>query len=434
MDQSLILYNLALGLGCAALPPLWLGARLGRRYAEVWPRLGLYRHTPEPGPGPRVWLQAVSVGEVAVARAVAERLWELRPDVKLIVSSSTAKGLERAAELFAGRALVAPFPLDMPWAAAAAVARLRPQVYASLETEIWPNLLALLRRSGAGVLLLNGRFSERSFPGYRRFRWLIAPALARFDHLSMIGPADAQRAVALGAPAARVSVDGNAKYAGLLERAQASDPAEAAALLKLDGAPLLVAGSMRGGEEAVVMEAFAKVRARFPRAVLAVAPRHLERGRAWLRAAAAAGLTAQSWTHLRPDAPRRPETAVVVVDVMGRLMAIYGLGAAAVVGASFVGLGGQNPMEPAAWGKPVAFGPDMSDFADASQALIEAGGGRQAADGAALGDFWLAALADPALALAWGRAGQGVVERWSRAAEAAAGHIVRRLDRRGARA
>ncbi len=431
MRKSLIAYNLALGLAGATLPGLWLGSRLARCWGELWPRLGLYRDQAPAGDGPRVWLQAVSVGEVAVAMAVAQELWASRPEIELSVSSSTAKGLERATELFAGRARVLPFPLEAPWAVAGAWRKVRPQVYASLETELWPNFLAWLDNRGCALLLLNGRISPRSYPRYRKARPLVAGCLERFTLLSMIGPEDAERAVALGAPAERVRVEGNAKYAGLAQRVAGLDPAPLAQRLALAGAPLLVAGSVRTGEEEPVLGAFQQVLASHPAAMLAVAPRHVEKSPRWLAAARGRGLATQAWSELSPEAPRRPETRVVVLDAMGQLLTLYGLAAAAYVGASLVPLGGQNPMEPAAWGVPVAHGPDMNDFKDAAQALARAGASQLVNNAEELAAWWGRMLSSPERAATMGAAARRVVAGWSGAAQAAAGHILDALKRQG---
>ena len=431
MDKSLITYNLALGLAGTALPALWLGSRLAGRWGELWARLGLYGGQPPAGADPRVWLQAVSVGEVGVAAAIAGELWAARPEINLSVSSSTAKGLERARELFSGRARVLPFPLEAPWAVAAAWGKVRPQVYASLETELWPNFLAWCGRRGTEMLLLNGRISPRSFPGYQKVRPLVAGCLRRFALLSMIGPEDAERAVALGAPPERVRVDGNAKYAGLAQRVAECDTSGPAARLALAGAPLLVAGSVRSGEQEPVLAAFAQVRAQHPRTVLAVAPRHVERAPRWLAAARGKGLAAQPWSELSAASPRRAETAVVVVDVMGELLALYGLARAAFLGASLTPLGGQNPMEPAAWGIPMAFGPDMADFADAARDLLARGAAQTVNHGPELAAWWSRMLADPAEAARRGEAALAVSQRWANAAGAAAGRILDALERKG---
>ncbi len=431
MSFSLTVYNLALGAATPLLPGLALGAGLAGRWGQVSPRLGFYLDLAPARPGPRVWLQAVSVGEVAVARAVAGELLKAAPRIQLTVTSSTPKGLEAARASLGPQAAVAPFPLDVPWAVHAAARRVAPHVYASLETEIWPNLLAALAGRGADLLLLNGRLSPRSFPRYQKIRWLVEPCLRRFSLLSMIGQEDAGRVLALGADPIRVRVEGNAKYAGLLQRAREADLAGPAERLALGQAPLLVAGSVRGGEEDAVLRAFAQVREKHPNAVLALVPRHLERSRLMLAHCGILGLQALRYSELSPARPRPADVPVVVVDVMGALMAIYGLAGAAFVGASLVKKGGQNPMEPAAWGAPCCFGPSMEDFVDASAALLGADAAVTVRDYDELAAFWLECLERPALAQARGQAGRQVVARWSGAAAAAAGHILASLERQG---
>lgn len=431
MDPGLILYNLALAAAAAALPGVYLGGRLSGRWADFWPRAGLFRDLAPAEKGPRVWLQAVSVGEVAVARAVAAELRKRTEVLSLTISSSTAKGLEEAGQTLGNAARITPFPLDFPWAVAAAGRKIRPHVYASLETEIWPNLLAFLDKQGASLLLLNGRLSPRSFPGYLKIRPLLAPTLRRFSRLSMITEKDAQRIIALGADPERVRVDGNAKYAGLLERARPELTDEPAARMALGKAPLLVAGSVRTGEEQAVLGAFKKVLEHYPQAVLAAVPRHVERSPRWQEAALKLGLRTRLWSEISKESPRQADVSVVVVDAMGVLFGLYGLAKAAFLGASLAPLGGQNPMEPAAWGVPVVYGRSMEDFSDAAEALQAGGAGEIVNDSGELAQAWISLLASGPRALQMGEAGRAVVARWSGAARAAADLIMEELDRQG---
>lgn len=427
-----MLYNLAAGMAATCLPPAWLAAKLSGRWKELWPRAGLYRQLAPARPGPRVWLQAVSIGEVSVAAAIAEELFAQIPGLNLTITTSTDKGLEKAHQLFGQRAAVSAFPLDLPWSVITAAAKIRPHVYASLETEIWPNLLAWLKHQRASLLMLNGRLSPRSFPRYKKLRWLVRPALRRFDKLSMITGVDAERALALGADPAKVRVDGNAKYAGLIERAL---PEAAEALkqrLALGQAPLLVAGSVRSGEEDPVLRAFAKLLRSHPQAVLAATPRHVEKSPRWLDTCARYNLPAQLWSGLSDETPRGSDTRVVVVDAMGVLMPLYGSARASFLGASLVPLGGQNPMEPAAWGLPVCYGESMEDFTDAAQALESVGAAKMVRDAEELSSFWLSCLDDPQWADQAGRVARKVVKRWSGSAQAAADLILLELRKQGA--
>jgi 3-deoxy-D-manno-octulosonic-acid transferase len=419
-------------MASACLPPVWLAAKLSGRWAELWPRAGLYRQLASARPGPRVWLQAVSVGEVNVAAAIAEELFLQSPHLNLTITTSTEKGLERAREVFSHRAAVAAFPLDLPWPVIAAAAKIRPHVYASLETEIWPNLLARLERQDASLLVLNGRFSPRSFPRYKKLRWLMRPALRRLNCLSMISRVDAERALALGADPTKVRVDGNAKYAGLIERADSEAAKALEKRLALNQAPLLVAGSVRTGEEEPVLMAFAKLLQSHPQAVLAAVPRHVEKAPRWLETSSKLNLPAQLWSGLSDETTRRRDTRVVVVDAMGVLMPLYGLSRAAFLGASLVPLGGQNPMEPAAWGLPVCYGESMEDFADAALTLEAVGAAKRVHDASQLASFWLHCLDHPDRASEMGREAKKVVRWWSGSAKAAAELIMSELESQGA--
>lgn len=424
-----MLYNLAALSGATLLPPVWLASRLSGRFRDFWPRIGMYSQIAPARPGPRVWLQAVSVGEVAVARALADELFKEIPNLNLTITTSTPKGLEKANQVLGDQAVIAPFPLDMPWSVAAACRKIRPHVYASLETEIWPNLLTWLKKSGATSLMLNGRLSPRSLPGYQKAKPFISYSLKHFKRLSMITEKDAERIISLGADPQAVTVEGNAKYAGLLDKVDPDRLKDLKKVFNLSNAPLLVAGSVRTGEETPVLGAFKEVCAKHPKAVLAIAPRHLENSAKWNAAAKKLGFSVELWSGLCPESPRRPETRVIVVDAMGLLFSLYGLAKAAFVGASLVKLGGQNPMEPAAWGVPVCYGPDMDDFTDAARALEEEGASQMVENSKQLAqtwDNWLQQRQSQP-----GQAGARVVARWSGAAVKAAQIIHNELKRQG---
>ena len=256
--------------------------------------------------------------------------------------------------------------------------------------------------------------------------------MRRFDKLSMITRLDAERALALGADRAGLRVDGNAKYAGLIQRADPEAAEGLRARLNLGQAPLLVAGSVRSGEEEPVLGAFAQLLQSHPQAVLAAVPRHVEKSPRWLQTCARLGIAADLWSGLSDETPRKPDTQVIVVDAMGVLMPLYGLSRVAFLGASLVPLGGQNPMEPAAWGLPVCYGKSMEDFIDAAQALEAAGAAKQVNHAGELTAFWSHCLASPGQADQMGQAAREVVRRWSDAARTAAGLILRELKPQGA--
>ena len=375
MNLSLFLYN-ALMVPAGALAPLaYLTARLfpGEKGAEWRQRFGCY--TPELGQrqalGPRLWIHAVSVGEVGVAGALVTALDRIRPDIDIVLSTMTPQGQELARGRLATRAHPIYFPLDFLGPVRRALRHLRPDLVVCLETELWPNFLGEAQRLGIPTVLLNGRISARSFPRYRRLRWLLAPLLGGFAGLAMISAADAERIIAMGAPAERVAVTGNMKGAGLLERAELNRAETLRRRLHIaSDQPVVVAGSIRDRELAWLPEVFVELAKGRPDLVGIFAPRHLNRlGRLeeWFRRHS---LPFQRYSCLA-DGREVRRAPVILVDGVGDLFDLYGVGDLAFCGGSLVPLGGQNILEPAAWGKAVFYGPHMENFLEERRLLEE---------------------------------------------------------------
>ncbi len=320
----------------------------------------------------RLWLHAASVGEVQVARALIAELQKTFPDATLILSTMTEQGQRVARRQLGGQVRCIFAPLDLPVVVRRAVRRLRPSAYICLETELWPSLLHHLKEERIPAVLLNGRLSERSCRRYARVRDFMAGILESFAALAVITPQDGQRYLALGAPPPRLTVAGNAKY-DLAVNTSSEVAAACRQRLGLTAAqPLLVAGSTHGGEEAKLLETFRAMKQRLPELILVLAPRHLERLAEVEAMLAAAG---EPFERLSRCQHQGRATAVVVVDTMGELVTLYGAATFVFCGGSLVARGGHNPMEPAVWGRPVCYGPDMRDFRDAAELLEAAGAG-----------------------------------------------------------
>ncbi len=389
----------------AAVPVLVFRRLSGLGAETLSGRLGRYEEVDRRRPPgrPRIWLHAVSVGEVRAAAAVAAVLRADRPGCSLVLSTTTASGQAQARKILDHRTACVYAPMDVPFAVRSALNRIRPDLLAICETEIWPNWLMEAQRLGVPAALINGRISLRSYHRYRRIRPLIGPVLNSFRVLSMISEADAGRIRGMGADRTRVCINGNAKYDGLVEQADPADAERMGRLLGLEkGTPVLVAGSVRGGELSPVIDAFLRIRSLAADAVLIVAPRHLENAAVLSDLAEKRGLPVQRRSALDPPAVRRT-APVVVLDTYGELMAAYGTASVVFCGGSLVPLGGQNIMEPAAWGKPVLYGPSTEDFADARELLERNGGGETVADGEHLAQRVLDYFSRPEAAAAVGR-------------------------------
>jgi 3-deoxy-D-manno-octulosonic-acid transferase len=358
------------------------------------------------------------VGEVSGAVATLYRVRQRFPDAFLCLTVATPLGFQFAHRQLGDVATIVPSPLDFPWSVRRAVRTLRPDVYIAFESEFWPNLFALLRRHAIPALLLNGRISQQSACRYQRLQSLYRPIFEHFHHLAMHSREDGDRAVALGAPPARVEVLGSAKYDGLMARAARTDLRRWRHLLRLDaGSPIVVGGSLRRSECLQLLEVFRRLRVDEPRLVGIFAPRHLERLPAMAEALEATGTGFQRLSQITEGGALRT-APVILVDRMGMLFELYGLGNLVFCGGTLEPIGGHNILEPAAWGVAVFYGPHVERVQAEHSTLADVGAGIMVRDGEDLCTQWRHELQDlPALAVR-GRNGREALQRLTGAAAA----------------
>ncbi len=415
------------GLFLSCLPPFWIYTRLSRRHGEhLRERVGYI--PPDIGRAlsgsPRIWIHAVSLGEVKVAAAIIKALREFLPSCSVMVSTTTKHGRELAIENFGQDIPVVYAPIDFIGSVRKALSRARPDVLVFLETEIWPAWLTEARRMGIKTALVNGRISVRSVRGYLKFRHFFREVLGNVDAFSMILEQDAARIRTMGADPKRILINGNAKYDLLVSLADPTAEAEMRQILNLESSqPVFVAGSTRGGEEAMVLDAYEKIVREFPDAVLIVAPRHIERIPEIRSLCERRGFRYQLRSELGSGEAKRREP-VIVINTFGELFKLYSVGTIVFCGASLVPLGGQNPLEPAVWGKPVFYGPSMEDFLDAKALLEEVGAGMPISSPEMLAEKAIWLLRHPDSLKAYGERARDAVMRNQNAAEKHAGVIA----------
>ena len=364
---------LTTGLLMTGFPPFWVYARMTGRYRKgLKERLGfvppsLNRGTKE---SPIIWIHAVSLGEIKVAEPIIEGLKTLIPGCAPVLSTTTEHGRGLALELFGEDIPVLYSPIDVPFAVRKALARVRPDVMVFLETEIWPAWLTEARKMGIKTALINGRISLRTMKVYQRMRVFFRDILKNVDAFSMIMEKDARRIISMGADPTKIEINGNAKYDFLSGKADPAMEREMREILHLQASQhVIVAGSTRGGEEAMILEAYEIIAGQAPGTLLIIAPRHINRVPAIETLLGERGIEYQLRTEL--DRPGKRRTAsVVILNTFGELFKVYSVGTINFCGASLVPLGGQNPLEPAAWGKSAFYGPFMDDFMDA-RALLD---------------------------------------------------------------
>ena len=347
-----------------------------------------------------IWIQAVSVGEVMLARTLMTAM-EPAP---CVISSTTPSGRESAALISApGLAGVFHFPLDWPSFVRRALDAIRPSVFVTVETEIWPAMLAECGRRSIPVLIVNGRVSEKSCRRYRRFARALRGPLDAIRLACMQSDEDAGRLMSIGVPAGRVVVTGNMKY----DAPEAADDKvrqlATAFGITAGVTPVLVAGSTSPGEEKMILSALAT--AGLSGLTLILAPRHRERFEEVARLLDGWNGTGIPYVRRsRPDGTKG--TKVFLLDTLGELTTAYRLATIAFVGGSLVARGGQNLIEPASAGVPVLFGPHTRNFSSIADALIAAGAGARVSDVVDLAKVLSTLLSDPGERRRMGDAGR----------------------------
>ena len=394
MRCVVVLYNILQWLGLIVVAPLLfvksiltprhrgrIGLRLGFGLAKELGSL--------PQGRPRLWIHALSVGEVSSSRALVFGLRERYPEATLIFSATTRSGLIYARETLGSTVdRVIPFPYDFYFSVRRAIGLVRPELFILVETDFWPNLLGQLAGRRIPALLVNGRISAAGFRNYQRFRFLFAPLFNSFRLLSMQTEGDAEQMRQLGVEAGRVESLGNLKYA--VPPVSTSDDEVRQRFAIPPAKRIWVAGSTHPGEETVLFGVFAQLVARFPDLFFVLAPRDVARAGALLDEAHHLGLKAG----LR-SAPRLPGVNLLILDTLGELATLYGVAEVAFIGGSLVEERGHNPLEPAALGKPVLFGPHMEDFAEISRDLLACGAAVEVRDEATLSAQLTTWLAEP---------------------------------------
>ena len=338
-------------------------------------------------------------------------------DWQFVVSTTSRAGYELARKKYADLT-VFYCPLDFSWAVRTAMRRVRPSLLVLAELELWPNLIAAAKQYGAGVAIINGRLSDHSFPRYRRIRPLVSRVLRQIDLIAAQNAESAERFRVLGAPADRVHVTGSLKYDG----AQTDrDNPRTAALRQLAGFAdddiVFLAGSTQEPEEQIAIDIFRRLSPTHPRLRLVLVPRHPERFDAVAKLLDASGLLLGAtlavnefnFSGLAATQRVARQQPILLVDTVGELGAWWGTAQIAFVGGSFGSRGGQNMIEPAAYGAAVSFGPNTWNFRDIVANLLAADAAVVVDDGQSLEAFVRRCLDDPQFAATLGERAQALV-------------------------
>jgi len=487
-----------------ALPWFVLTGVLRGKYVVNFPvRAGWFRHRAEPHD---LWIHAVSVGEAMAARPVVDEIERQRPGTTLVITTTTLTGQALARRLYP-EATVTYFPFDFAFSVRRFLDHHRPRVFATMETEIWPNVTRIAKERGLRLILANGRISDRSFPRYRAFRWIVGRLLRKYDRILAREETDRDRFLAMGAPAEIVEVSGNVKF----DYEPDETPLEIAAQLEalIGGRQVVVFGSTMQGEDELLLPEIEDLLAHH-RVMVIIAPRKPERfelvagllttsslrfvrrSEMTLRVASElprelpvanelrvasdelpkvsdyatpsldggqpgfepteedlasrnpqletrnsqlprqlATRNSQLATH-NSEGSRQPATEplpdVLLLDTLGELARIYRYASAAFIGGTLVPNGGHNPIEAAAAGVPVSFGPSMSNFREIAQLFLRSQAGAEVSSAAEAVEFAARMLEQPELQRTWGDRARATVLRNRGASERTARRIVELLS------
>lgn len=360
--------------------------RRGKYRHKFWQRFAIYSEGVErkiAGTG-RVWIHAVSVGEVNIALKLIQTLREDDPGMEFVLSTTTSTGFKLAATRKTPWLEPIYNPLDFLPIARRAMRLIRPRAVVLVEAEVWPNCVSEAKSLGIPVLLVNARLSPRSEKRFRKIRWLAAPVFNQIDMLCLQEPADEPRWLSLGVDAKRLRTTGSIKFD---DSAAAPRPVkDFRPVLESLGvpadAPVLLGGSTFEGEEVLLAEVFQQLRKFHPSLFLILVPRHQERADSVAHQIAQTGLRLARRTE--PGAVENPDA--LLVDTTGELASWYRCATVVFIGKSLMARGGQNPVEAVEAGVPVIFGPNMQNFASLAEAFLRVGGAVRIHDAGELQD------------------------------------------------
>lgn len=430
-------YDLAYSLALGITAPVWAIMPRARRKVTEALRLRMARELPERDVSfPGVMIHAVSLGELNAARALIDRLRAARPELHLIISTTTATGFDRARALYADQPRISliRYPLDFSGPIHRLIDRLIPQLVVLMELEVWPNFLHICAQRNVKVAVVNGRLTSRSFRRYRRVRPLIGSMFRKLSLVCTQDPTYARRFIELGVAEERVAVTGTMKF----DTAAPDIPVTGAQALaeqvglKPGTEMIWVCGSTGPGEEQIILDCYRRLLRDYPRLRLVMVPRHPQRF----------DEVAEQIVQHRFPVVRRSQGAgpdrhpplppVVLGDTMGELRTFYALADYVFVGRSLVDLGvsqhGSDMIEPAALGKPVIVGPYTANFAEVMNHFRQAEAIWEVEDGPSLEQALRVLISTPHESASMGLRARHVVETNRGATERNLVQILKLLD------
>lgn len=355
----------------------------------------------------RIWIHAVSVGEVSAASALVKELLLINPHQQVIITTTTPTGSDHARLLFGENVIHFYAPYDTYGSITRFVTKFEPSILILMETELWPNMIHICSKRGVKVAVVNGRLSDRSYKKYKKWTWLVTPMLKNIDIFITQTESDAKNFITLDADPNKVHVVGNLKFDVSQLDSNKEVPSEFN-LLSNTNRQVLIAASTRKGEEEKVLNAFRFVLEKVPSVILILVPRHPERF-----AEVAKLVSDLGFKFLRRSEGEESDDSIQVYlgDSMGELLTYYRFADVAFVGGSLVDTGCQNVLEPAALGLPILVGPSQYNFVEICSELEKASALKTVNNTEELQSAFIELLNDTARCAEMGKNGKNFVQK-----------------------
>lgn len=354
-----------------------------------------------------VLVHSVSMGETLAAIPLIRLIMQSHPELSITVTTTSPTGSAEVRKAFGDSVQHCYLPFDLPWCVRRFLRQVSPKSCIIMETELWPNLVALAAKRGVRLMLANARLSAKSAAQYAKRPKLSRPMLQRLDVIAVQTQVEAQRFIELGVSPDRVAVCGSLKFDLSITPERLGNAKLLRQTWGRETSPIWVAGSVHPGEFDAMLTAHRQLLAQWPDALLIIAPRHPEQFSAVAEVVASQGF---ELIRRSSNLPVTATTQVLVGDTMGELLTFYGTADQAFVGGTLINNGGHNPLEPVAMGVPVMVGPNHWDFAQITQMLADAGGLRVVASADELAANLIEYFAKPELRQQAVNAGLAVVE------------------------
>lgn len=378
-----LLYQIGMAIAILLAAPIlfYKGIFGSRGFSE---RFGRWDY--KPSPEKVIWFHAASMGELKAIAAIIPLLKQQHPSFKPVITTITktgwqkAKSLELDADVFFA-------PLDLSFAVNKVLRLIKPSLLVLVETEIWPTMIKNVHATGIPIVIANARLSRKSSGNYGYVRTFMKTILGKISFIMAQSDEDAQRFIALGAPEERVQVYGNIKFDQAANPVNGQIASDLASFFSKQDSFVFIAGSVREKEIEPVVEAVSDTITKNSNFIAIIAVRHLKNIGLLENTLKKSGLRYAKRKELEFAKDTAKAVNILVLDTMGELGGLYSKANLSFVGGSLVPIGGHDPLEPAAAGCAVCFGPYMENSQSASRQLLESGGARQIINSRQLSDL-----------------------------------------------